>query len=225
MKAYQVSTFEKKKVMKLLAEEIESYAAKHSSPESEVLSKLNRETHLKIMMPQMLSGHIQGNFLKMMSHMVRPQNILEIGTYTGYSAICLAQGLQENGTLFTIDINAELEDMCRRYFDEAQLTSKIDYRIGNALDIIPSIKEKFDLVFIDADKINYSNYYDLVFDQVRNGGFIIADNVLWSGKVCQEKKDKDTAALHAYNEKIQADSRVENYLVPIRDGLMVARKL
>lgn len=211
--------------MKLLAEEIESYAAKHSSPESEVLSKLNRETHLKIMMPQMLSGHIQGNFLKMMSHMVRPQNILEIGTYTGYSAICLAQGLQENGTLFTIDINAELEEMCRRYFEEAQLTSKIDYRIGNALDIIPSIKEKFDLVFIDADKINYSKYYDLVFDQVRTGGFIIADNVLWSGKVCQEKKDKDTAALHAYNEKIQADSRVENYLVPIRDGLMVARKL
>lgn len=211
--------------MKFLPDEIELYAAKHSAPESEVLAKLNRETHLKIMLPQMLSGHIQGNFLKMMSFMIRPKNILEIGTYTGYSGICLAQGLQENGKLFTIDINAELEDMCRSYFDEAGLSEKIDYRIGNALDIIPNIKEKFDLVFIDADKINYSNYYDLVFDQVNSGGFIIADNVLWSGKVCQEKKDKDTAALHAYNEKIQADPRVENYLVPIRDGLMVARKL
>lgn len=211
--------------MKFLPDEIESYAAQHSAPESEVLAKLNRETHLKIMLPQMLSGHIQGNFLKMMSFMIRPKNILEIGTYTGYSGICLAQGLQENGKLFTIDINAELEDMCRSYFDEAGLSEKIDYRIGNALDIIPNIKEKFDLVFIDADKINYSNYYDLVFDQVNSGGFIIADNVLWSGKVCQEKKDKDTAALHAYNEKIQADPRVENYLVPIRDGLMVARKL
>lgn len=211
--------------MKFLPDEIESYAAQHSAPESQVLAKLNRETHLKIMLPQMLSGHIQGNFLKMMSFMIRPKNILEIGTYTGYSGICLAQGLQENGKLFTIDINAELEDMCRSYFDEAGLSEKIDYRIGNALDIIPNIKEKFDLVFIDADKINYSNYYDLVFDQVNSGGFIIADNVLWSGKVCQEKKDKDTAALHAYNEKIQADPRVENYLVPIRDGLMVARKL
>lgn len=225
MKAFLVSTFEKKKRMKFLPDEIEQYAAKYSAPEREVLAKLNRETHLKIMLPQMLSGHIQGNFLQMMSYMIRPLHVLEIGTYTGYSAICLAQGLKENGKLFTIDINAELEDMCRAYFKEAQLNDKIDYRIGHALDIIPTIREKFDLVFIDADKINYSKYYDLVFDQVNAGGFIIADNVLWSGKVCQDKKDKDTAALHAYNEKIQADTRVENYLVPIRDGLMVARKL
>ena len=157
--------------------------------------------------------------------MVRPKNILEIGTYTGYSAICLAQGLQNRGKLFTIDINAELEDMCRNFFKEAGIEDKIDYRIGNALDIIPDINESLDLVFIDADKLNYAKYYDLVFDNVRSGGFIIADNVLWSGKVCQENHDKDTAALHAYNEKITQDHRVENYLVPIRDGLMVARKL
>ena len=157
--------------------------------------------------------------------MVRPKKILEIGTYTGYSAICLAQGLQDQGKLFTIDINAELEDMCRKFFKEAGIEDKIDYRIGNALDIIPAINESLDLVFIDADKLNYAKYYDLVFDNVRSGGFIIADNVLWSGKVCQENHDKDTAALHAYNEKINKDHRVENYLVPIRDGLMVARKL
>lgn len=224
MKEDRVSTFEKNKIMQLLPKEIDDYAAKYSSKEDEVLAKLNRETHLKINMPQMLSGHIQGNFLKMMSYMVQPQSILEIGTYTGYSAICLAQGLQENGKLYTIDINAELEDMCRKYFEEAGLTSKIDYRIGNALEIIPRLDTSLDLVFIDADKVNYSNYYDLVFDSVKPGGFIIADNVLWSGKVCKEKHDKDTAALHAYNEKITADERVDNYLVPIRDGLMVARK-
>jgi predicted O-methyltransferase YrrM len=211
--------------MKFLPDVIEAYAAKYSVPENPVLHALNRETHLKVMLPQMLSGHIQGNFLKMMSYMIQPNRILEIGTYTGYSAICLAQGLSDKGKLFTIDINAELEDMCRKYFKEAQLEDKIDYRIGNALDIIPTIDETLDLVFIDADKINYSHYYDLVFDKVRPGGFIIADNVLWSGKVCDHKHDKDTDALHAYNIKINTDDRVENYLVPIRDGLMVARKL
>lgn len=211
--------------MKLLPEAIENYAATFSSEEDEVLKELNRETHLKVMLPQMLSGHIQGNFLKMISFMMQPKRVLEIGTFTGYSAICFAQGLKEDGKLFTIDINAELEDMCRSYFEKAGLTEKIDYRIGNALNIIPELDEKFDLVFIDADKINYSNYYDLVFDKVNKGGFIIADNVLWSGRVTEEKKNKDTAALHAYNEKINNDNRVENYLVPIRDGLMVARKL
>ena len=225
MKGCGVITFDKNTIMKFLPDEIESYAAQYSSKEDDVLSQLNRDTHLKVMLPQMLSGHIQGNFLKMMSHMVRPKNILEIGTYTGYSAICLAQGLQDRGKLFTIDINAELEDMCRKFFKEAGIEDKIDYRIGNALDIIPAINESLDLVFIDADKLNYAKYYDLVFDNVRSGGFIIADNVLWSGKVCQENHDKDTAALHAYNEKINKDHRVENYLVPIRDGLMVARKL
>jgi predicted O-methyltransferase YrrM len=211
--------------MKFLPDIIEAYAAKYSSPESEVLNALNRETHLKIMLPQMLSGHIQGNFLKMMSHMIQANRILEIGTFTGYSAICFAQALKAEGKLYTIDINAELEDLCRKYFKKAKLEDKIDYRIGNALDIIPTINDALDLVFIDADKLNYSKYYDLVFEQVKPGGFIIADNVLWSGKVCEEKHDKDTAALHAYNIKIRNDIRVENYLVPIRDGLMVARKL
>lgn len=211
--------------MRFLPDEIENYATQFSKPEDATLSALNRETHLKVMLPQMLSGHIQGNFLQMMSHMIRPQHILEIGTYTGYSAICLAQGLKDNGTLTTIDINEELEDMCRKYFEKANLTTKIDYRIGNALAIIPQLDLKFDLVFIDADKINYANYYDLVFEKVNVGGFIIADNVLWSGKVCKDTKDKDTKALHDYNQKIQEDTRVENYLVPIRDGLMVARKL
>lgn len=211
--------------MKFLPHEIEEYAATFSTKEDEVLYELNRETHLKIMLPQMLSGHIQGNFLKMMSYMVQPKRILEIGTYTGYSAICLAQGLSPGGKLYTIDINKELEDMCRKYFEKANLAVKIDYRIGDAIEIIPTINESLDLVFIDADKLNYANYYDLVIDKVKSGGFIIADNVLWSGKVCQDNMDKDTAALHAYNQKIQEDSRVENYLVPIRDGLMVARKL
>lgn len=211
--------------MRFLPEEIENYSAAFSAEEDEVLKELNRETHLKILLPQMLSGHIQGNFLKMMSFMMQPKRILEIGTFTGYSAICFAQGLQKDGVLYTIDINAELEDMCRRYFEKAGLTNKIDYRIGNALDIIPTINDELDLVFIDADKVNYANYYDLVFDKVKKGGFIIADNVLWSGKVTQEKQDKDTTALHNFNQKINDDIRVENYLVPIRDGLMVARKL
>lgn len=211
--------------MEFLPQEIENYAASFSAKEEPVLEALNRETHLKVMMPRMLSGHIQGNFLKMMSFMMRPNRILEIGTYTGYSAICLSRGLKENGQLHTIDINEELEDMVRRYFKEAKVDDKIKYHIGNALDIISTIEESFDLVFIDADKTNYSNYYDLVFDKVKIGGYIIADNVLWSGKVCNEKHDKDTAAIHAYNQKINEDERVENYLVPIRDGLMIARKL
>lgn len=211
--------------MEFLPKEIENYSTLFSSKEEDVLKKLNRETHLKVMMPRMLSGHIQGNFLKMMSFMICPKRILEIGTYTGYSAICLSSGLCEKGILHTIDKNEELEAMARKYFKEARVDDKIKYHIGKALDIIPAIDEIFDLVFIDADKINYSNYYDLVFDKVKIGGFIIADNVLWSGKVCNEKHDKDTAAIHAYNQKINDDKRVENYLVPIRDGLMVARKL
>jgi caffeoyl-CoA O-methyltransferase len=162
--------------------------------------------------------------LSALSHMIKPSAILEIGTYTGYSAICLSEGLKENGKLFTIDINDELEGMVRKYFQQAGVEKKINYLIGNAIDIIPGIKETFDMVFIDADKINYSNYYDLVFDKVRPGGFIIADNVLWSGKVLDSKMDADTKAIVSYNEKIQKDNRVENVLFPVRDGLMVARK-
>lgn len=212
--------------MEFIDEKIEKYALAFSQPESEVLKKLNRDTHAKVLMPRMLSGHMQGNLLNMLSKMIRPEQILEIGTYTGYSAICLAQGLKENGRLHTIDINEELEKMVRSFFGEAGLSNKINYHIGNALSIIPTINETFDLVFIDADKKNYAAYYDLVFDKVRSGGFIIADNVLWSGKVLEDKNkmDADTKAIHDYNEKVHNDDRVEHMLLPVRDGLMIARK-
>jgi len=219
---------ENKKVENLIMEfidiKIENYALQHSDEESAILKKVNRETHAKIMMPRMLSGHMQGNLLSMLSKMIKPKQILEIGTYTGYSGICLAQGLQEGGKLHTIDINDELEKMVRGFFEEAQLTNKINYYIGNAMEIIPTINEKYDLVFIDADKNNYSNYYDLIFDKVNAGGFIIADNVLWSGKILDDKKDKDTLAIDEFNKKVHADIRVEHMLLPVRDGLMIVRK-
>ena len=212
--------------MEFIDEKIEAYALAHSDSETEVLKKLNRETHLKVLMPRMLSGHLQGNLLSMFSKMIQPKQILEIGTFTGYSGICLAQGLQKNGKLHTIDINEELEKMVRDFIDEAGLSSKINYYIGNALDIIPTINEQFDIVFIDADKKNYANYYDLVFDKVVAGGYIIADNVLWSGKVLDapEKMDADTKAMDAFNKKVHHDTRVEHLLLPVRDGLMIARK-
>lgn len=212
--------------MEFIDEKIENYALAHSKPESDVLKKLNRETHAKVMMPRMLSGHMQGNVLSLFSKMLQPKQILEIGTYTGYSGICLAQGLQENGKLHTIDINDELEAMVHSFIEEAGLKDKIKHYVGNALAIIPTINETFDLVFIDADKKNYAAYYDLVFDKVRSGGYIIADNVLWSGKVLDEesKMDVDTKAIHDYNKKIHNDSRVEHMLLPVRDGLMIARK-
>jgi len=211
--------------MNFLPEAIEDYVAQHTASESELLSKLNRETHAKVLMPRMLSGHVQGRVLSMLSYMIRPSRILEIGTYTGYSALCMAEGLADDGQLITIDINEELEDMVRSYIEQAGLSNKIDSRIGNAIDLIPEINDSFDMVFIDADKINYSNYYDLCIDKVRQGGFIIADNVLWSGKVVGDKIDKDTQALLDFNNKIHEDTRVENVLFPVRDGLMVVRKL
>jgi caffeoyl-CoA O-methyltransferase len=212
--------------MSFIEDKIEIYALLHSQPESSVLNKLNRETHAKILQPRMLSGHMQGNLLSMFSKMIQPKQILEIGTYTGYSAICLAQGLTENGKLHTIDINEELEKMVRAFVEESQLTNKINCYIGNALTIIPTINETFDLVFIDADKKNYAAYYDLVFDKVRSGGYIITDNVLWSGKVLDDPKkmDADTKAIDDFNKKIHNDPRVEHMLLPIRDGLMIARK-
>lgn len=210
--------------MEFLPEDLQQYVDAHTEKANEVLEELERETYLKVLMPQMVSGHIQGQVLRMFSHMINPKYILEIGTFTGYSAICFADGLQEGGRLVTIDINDELEEMVERYFEKAGVKDKIDYYLGNALDIIPALDLTFDLVFIDADKINYSKYYDLVFNKVRKGGFIIADNVLWSGKVIQPHPDKDTKALIEFNEKIQADERVENVLFPIRDGLMVVRK-
>lgn len=212
--------------MDFLPKEIEEYALKNSDAELDVLKRLNRETHLKMTMPQMLSGHMQGLMLQMFSKMIRPKNILEIGTFTGYSAICLAQGLQEGGKLHTIDVNEEFKEIITRYIKEAGLQGKIQLHIGSAVNILPTLKEEFDLVFIDADKENYSTYYDLVFPKVKHGGFIIADNVLWSGKVLNSpmKMDVETKSLYEYSQKIQSDSQVENVLLPLRDGLMIARK-
>lgn len=213
--------------MEFIEKKIEDYALAHSQEESMILKKISRETHAKVMQPRMLSGHMQGNFLRMISQMIHPQQVLEIGTYTGYSAVCLAQGLQKNGKLHTIDVNEELEKTVRSYFKEAGMEAHINYYIGDALNIIPSIDEKFDLVFIDADKKNYSNYYDLVFEKVNSGGFIIADNVLWSGKVLdlEKNKDNDTLLIDAFNKKVHNDPRVEHMLLPLRDGLMIARKI
>ena len=213
--------------MDFLPQEISDYAERHTSPESDVLTTLNRETYSKVLMPRMLSGHIQGQTLKMFAHMIRPKRVLEIGTYTGYSAICMAEGLADGGVLHTIDINAELEDMIRSFISKAGMNGKIEFHLADAMSRINELNETWDMVFIDADKENYSNYFDAVIDNVAPGGFIIADNVLWSGKVTKETEpnDAETAALKVYAEKVQADPRVENVLVPIRDGLLIARKL
>ncbi|HYG38540.1 MAG TPA: O-methyltransferase [Cytophagales bacterium] len=212
--------------MEIIPKPIEDYLLANIPEELPVLKKINRDTYAEVLMPRMLSGHYQGRLLSMFSKMIRPENILEIGTFTGYSAICLAEGLQESGKLYTIDINEELEARVRGYFKEAGLDNKIEYLIGNALEIIPSLNINFDLVFVDADKANYSNYFDLVINKVKKGGIIIADNVLWSGKVIQEGKlDKDTEKILNFNKKIQDHPEVENLILPVRDGLMVMRKL
>lgn len=213
--------------MEFIPEDLQAYSDGHSSAESELLQKINRETHMQVLKPRMLSGHMQGRFLAMMSRMVRPDCILEVGTYTGYSALCMAEGLSPKGKVITLDINEELQSRVQGYFDESQWAGQFDYRIGNALDIIPRLEGPFDMVFIDADKENYRNYYDLVIDKVRPGGFIIADNVLWSGKVLpayRKKLDKDTQAIIDFNAAVQADERVENVLLPVRDGLLVMCK-
>ena len=204
---------------------IQKYSEDHTSAENDLLKKINRDTHANIVMPRMLSGHMQGRILSMISCMIKPSVILEIGTYTGYSALCMAEGLNPGGKLITLDINEELESRVRNYFNDSPFHSRIDYRIGNALDIIPSLDMNFDLVFIDADKENYARYYDLIINRVPLGGYILADNVLWSGKVLDEKSDKDTRAIKAFNEKIQEDARVENVLLPVRDGILVMRKI
>ncbi|MGB3182773.1 MAG: O-methyltransferase [Cyclobacteriaceae bacterium] len=213
--------------MEFLDEELSQYAEAHTYHEDELLQDLNRETNEKILKPRMLSGHMQGRVLSTFSHMIRPRRILEVGTYTGYSALCLAEGLTDEGRLYTIDINEELEEMVRRYFAKAGINDKVDFRIGDALEIIPTLEEQWDLVFIDADKVNYANYFDLAIDNVRTGGYIIADNVLWSGKVLEKnrkKLDEDTEAIMDFNDKVHRDVRVENVLFPVRDGLMVMRK-
>ncbi|WP_019990052.1 O-methyltransferase [Rudanella lutea] len=212
--------------MDFLPPDLTAYADAHTSPESELLRRLNRQTHAKVLHPRMLSGHFQGRMLSLFAHMMRPRRILEIGTYTGYSALCLAEGLTDDGRLITIEKNEELEDMIRDFWRESPLADKIDLLIGNAADLIPSLTDTFDLVFIDADKIGYSVYLDLVIDKVRPGGIIMADNVLWSGKVVQPVKpsDKDTLAVMAFNQKVQDDPRVENVLLPVRDGVMMMMK-
>ncbi len=212
--------------MNFLPENIDLYSTQHTSPESEWLYNLNRETHQKILKPRMLSGHLQGRVLSMLSNMIKPERILEIGTYTGYSALCLAEGLTETGKLHTIDINEELQNFVQKHIDASPYKNKIQQHIGNALEIIPTLNEKFDIVFIDADKENYLPYFNLVFDKVKSGGYIIADNVLWSGKVVEPVKsnDTDTQKLLEFNTFIQQHDGVENVLLPVRDGLMICRK-
>ncbi|WP_028981886.1 O-methyltransferase [Sporocytophaga myxococcoides] len=212
--------------MEFISKDLEQYVEQHSTPESDLLKRLDRETHAKILMPRMVSGHIQGRFLSMISHMIKPHIVLEIGTYTGYSAICLAEGLPPEGKLMTIDVNEEIESFARSFIEQSNKGKQIEQRIGNALEIIPELEMQFDLVFIDADKINYQKYYDLVFDKVKKGGYILADNVLWSGKVFKDilKMDKDTKALMDFNDMVQNDDRVENVMLPVRDGLLLIRK-
>ncbi len=211
---------------RLIERSLDEYSEKFTTPEPQVLAALNRETNMKVNLPVMLSGHLQGALLQMISHMISPKYILEIGTFTGYSAICLAQGLKEGGTLHTIDNNEELEDMCFRYFCEAGLQNKIKQHIGNGKDIIPKLEMNFDLVFIDADKQNYSLYYDMVFDKVPVGGFILVDNVLYDGEVVLplEQQSKNAKAISKFNEKVKGDGRVEHVLLPVRDGIMLVRK-
>lgn len=212
--------------MDFLDPKIEDYAALHSNNESELLQKVNRETHLEVLMPRMLSGHLQGRFLSLLSQIHHPKFILEIGTYTGYSALCLAEGLAEGGRLVTMDLNEELEDRVNGYFNESPFAGQLTMQVGDATELIPQLDEKIDLVFIDADKENYAKYFDLVIDKMNPGGLIIADNVLWSGKVIDgaANDDESTQGLIEYNQKIQSDPRVDNMLLPLRDGLMIARK-
>jgi caffeoyl-CoA O-methyltransferase len=201
------------------------YAEEFTSPESKVLAELREHCYAHYEDSAMLSGFFQGRVLSIFSHMIRPLVVLEIGTYLGYSALCFAEGLAEGGKVITLDVQEETNRVARSFVERSEYAGKIEFLLGNAVDIIPNLTETFDLVFIDADKPNYSNYYNLVFEKVRAGGFIIADNVLWSGKVLEEEKDENTQALHDFNKNVLADERVANVLLPIRDGLMVIRKV
>jgi predicted O-methyltransferase YrrM len=211
--------------MHFISQELEDYIEQHSDNEPRLLAALNKETYQKILLPRMLSGHFQGRVLSMLSKLIRPVNVLEIGTYTGYSALCLCEGMQQNGQLHTIDIKEELIDLQRKYFDKSTFGSQIFQHLGEALKIIPTLNLKFDLVFIDADKENYINYWNLIVPMMNKGGIILSDNVLWSGKVLEEvqKNDKSTPILLAYNKIVNEDPRVETVLLPIRDGLTVSR--
>ena len=200
------------------------YAEDFTSDESEVLQELRKECYAHYQDSAMLSGFVQGRVLSMFSHMIRPSVVLEIGTYLGYSALCLAEGLATGGKVITLDIQEDTNKVARSFVERSAFKNSIEFHLGNAVDVIPTLPETFDLVFIDADKPNYSNYYNLVFDRVRPHGFILADNVLWSGRVLEEEKDENTQALHEFNQMVLADDRVENVLLPIRDGLMLVRK-
>ncbi len=211
--------------MHFISQELEDYIEQHSENEPDLLADLNKETYQKILLPRMLSGHFQGRVLSMLSKLIRPVNILEIGTFTGYAALCLCEGMQENGQLHTIDIKEELETIQRKYFDKSPWGSQIFQHLGEAMAIIPTLELKFDLVFIDADKENYIHYFELILPKMNKGGIILSDNVLWSGKVLEplQKNDLSTKVLLEYNELLKNDSRVETVLLPIRDGLTVSR--
>jgi predicted O-methyltransferase YrrM len=211
--------------MHFISQELEDYIEQHSENEPDLLAALNKETYQKILLPRMLSGHFQGRVLSMLSKLIRPANILEIGTFTGYAALCLCEGMQENGQLHTIDIKEELETIQRKYFDKSPWGSQIFQHLGEAMAIIPTLELKFDLVFIDADKENYLNYFELILPKMNKGGIILSDNVLWSGKVLEplQKNDSSTKVLLEYNELLKNDPRVETVLLPIRDGLTVSR--
>lgn len=212
--------------MESLNPSIESYAEAYSSSEPEWLQELNRETQEEVEKPQMLSGHLQGRVLSLLSHMIAPRQVLDIGTYTGYSALCLAEGLADGGIVHTIDKNETLEEIAQRYFKKSGYSDRIHYHQGNALEIIDELEGPFDLAFIDADKENYVNYYEKLIDRLPSGAYLLADNVLWKGKVTQEKEEQDhiAQAITAYNERIKADERVEQAILPMRDGLSIARK-
>lgn len=213
--------------MHFISQDLEDYIEQHSGKEPELLAALNKETYQKILLPRMLSGHFQGRVLSMLSKLIRPMNILEIGTYTGYSALCLCEGMQENGILHTIDIKEELVDFQRKHFDRSPWGKQIVQHLGEATQIIPDLEVKFDLVFIDADKENYINYFEMIVPKMNKGGVILSDNVLWSGKVLEPLNPKDisTKVLLDYNELLINDPRVETILLPIRDGLTVSRVL
>jgi predicted O-methyltransferase YrrM len=212
--------------MHFIPEALDDYVVIHTENEPELLQKLTRETFQKILQPRMSSGPYQGRVLSIISKLINPKNILEIGTFTGYSTLCLAEGMQAEGQLHTIDVNEELFDFQRKYFDASEFGSKISQHLGNALDIIPTLDTTFDLIFIDADKDNYVNYFHLIIDKMNTGGIILSDNVLWSGKVIEplNPKDKMTKAVLEYNTLLKEDDRVETVVLPIRDGLTISRK-
>jgi predicted O-methyltransferase YrrM len=213
--------------MHFISQELEDYIEQHSQREPDLLAALNKETYQKVLLPRMLSGHFQGRVLSMLSKLIRPENVLEIGTYTGYSALCLCEGMRENGILHTIDIKEELVDFQRKYFDKSPWGQRIIQHLGEATDIIPTLDLKFDLVFIDADKENYINYFEMILPKMNRGGIILSDNVLWSGKVLEplQAGDISTEILMEYNNLLKNDPRVESVLLPIRDGLTVSRVL